>query len=191
VFLRRPSISGAARKRNNVALLELAPPVLARALDLFRLQYRLSTLSHLASIEFLRQRQQRVEQASYDERLIPGARFIFRCMVLEPHPAETDMLSPEFTKGTHRADRSLNPSKRRGEFIDGVRVRRRHARSPAGPYRAPSPGAQARYRKPRPNDKRTSLPAQRQVAFGLAAKSKKRSRCPISIKPGSHIRLRT
>jgi hypothetical protein len=46
-----------------VALLELATPVLARALDPFP-----------TSIEFLRARQQQVELASYDGRLIAGAR---------------------------------------------------------------------------------------------------------------------
>ena len=51
------------------ALLELAPPVLARALDPFPIPPL-----HLSSIEFLRQRQQQVELASYDERLIAGAR---------------------------------------------------------------------------------------------------------------------
>ena len=52
-----------------VALLELAPTVLARALDPFPIPPL-----HLSSIEFLRQRQQQVELASYDERLIAGAR---------------------------------------------------------------------------------------------------------------------
>jgi hypothetical protein len=58
----------------SVALLELAPPVLARALDPFPIPVRTLDALHLASIEFLRQRQQQVELASYDERLIAGAR---------------------------------------------------------------------------------------------------------------------
>jgi len=56
-----------------VALLELAPPVLARALDPFPIPVRTLDALHLASIEFLRHRQQQVELASYDERLIAGA----------------------------------------------------------------------------------------------------------------------
>jgi hypothetical protein len=56
----------------SVALLGLAPPVLARALDPFPI--RTLDALHLASIEFLRERQQQVELASYDERLIAGAR---------------------------------------------------------------------------------------------------------------------
>jgi hypothetical protein len=56
-----------------VALLELAPPVLARALDPFPIPVRTLDALHLASIEFLRQRQQQAELASYDERLIAGA----------------------------------------------------------------------------------------------------------------------
>jgi hypothetical protein len=58
----------------NVALLELAPQVLVRALDPFPIPVRTLDALHLASIEFLRQRQQQVELASYDERLIAGAR---------------------------------------------------------------------------------------------------------------------
>jgi predicted nucleic acid-binding protein len=57
-----------------VALLELAIPVLARALDPFPIPMRTLDALHLASIEFLRVRQQRIELASYDERLIAGAR---------------------------------------------------------------------------------------------------------------------
>jgi hypothetical protein len=57
----------------SVALLELAPPVLARALDSFPIPVRTLDALHLASIEFLRQRQQQIELASYDERLIAGA----------------------------------------------------------------------------------------------------------------------
>jgi predicted nucleic acid-binding protein len=57
----------------SVALLELAPPVLARALDPFPIPIRTLDALHLSSIEFLRQRQQQVELASYDERLLAGA----------------------------------------------------------------------------------------------------------------------
>jgi predicted nucleic acid-binding protein len=57
-----------------VALLELAPQVLARALDPFPVPVRTLDALHLSSIEFLRRHQQQVELASYDERLIAGAR---------------------------------------------------------------------------------------------------------------------
>ncbi len=57
-----------------VALIELAPPVLARALEPFPLPVRTLDGLHLASIEFLRARRQTVELASYDERLLAAAR---------------------------------------------------------------------------------------------------------------------
>lgn len=57
-----------------VALIELAPPVLARALDPFPLPVRALDALHLASIEFLRARGQVIELASYDERLSGAAR---------------------------------------------------------------------------------------------------------------------
>jgi predicted nucleic acid-binding protein len=57
-----------------VALLDLAPTVLARALDPFPIPVRTLDALHLASIEFLRNSQQQVELATYDERLIAGAR---------------------------------------------------------------------------------------------------------------------
>jgi hypothetical protein len=57
-----------------VALLELAPQVIARALDPFPVPVRTLDALHLSSIEFLRRHQQQVELASYDERLIAGAR---------------------------------------------------------------------------------------------------------------------
>lgn len=57
-----------------VALLELSIPVLARALDPFPIPVRTLDALHLASIEFLRLRRQQVQLASYDERLIAGAR---------------------------------------------------------------------------------------------------------------------
>ena len=57
-----------------VALLELAPPVLARALERFPVPVRTLDTLHLASVEFLRARGQTVELASYDERLLGSAR---------------------------------------------------------------------------------------------------------------------
>lgn len=58
----------------HVALIELAPPVLVRALDPFPRPVRTLDALHLASIEFLRARGQIVELASYDERLNAVAR---------------------------------------------------------------------------------------------------------------------
>ncbi len=57
-----------------VALIELASPVLARALEPFPAPVRTLDALHLASIEFLRSRRQAVELASYDERLLAAAR---------------------------------------------------------------------------------------------------------------------
>ena len=57
-----------------VALIELAPPVLARALDPLPIAVRTLDALHLASIEFLRARGQTVALASFDERLLAGAR---------------------------------------------------------------------------------------------------------------------
>lgn len=57
-----------------IALIELAPPVLARALEPFSVAVRTLDALHLSSIEFLRSRRQTVELASFDERLLAGAR---------------------------------------------------------------------------------------------------------------------
>jgi hypothetical protein len=57
-----------------VALIELAPPVLERALAPFPAPVRTLDALHLASIEFLRGRGQFVELASYDDRLVAAAR---------------------------------------------------------------------------------------------------------------------
>lgn len=57
-----------------IALLELAPPVLGRALEAFPVPVRTLDALHLASIEFLRGRGQSVELASYDDRLLAAAR---------------------------------------------------------------------------------------------------------------------
>lgn len=57
-----------------VALLELAPIVLARATEPFPAPVRTLDALHLASIEFLSDRGQAIELASYDDRLIAAAR---------------------------------------------------------------------------------------------------------------------
>ena len=56
-----------------VAFIEMAPPVLARALEPFAVPVRTLDALHLASIEFLRARRQTLELASYDDRLVAAA----------------------------------------------------------------------------------------------------------------------
>jgi predicted nucleic acid-binding protein len=56
-----------------LAFLELDAPVLARALEPFPAPVRTLDALHLASIEFLRAHGQKVELASYDERLRAAA----------------------------------------------------------------------------------------------------------------------
>jgi len=57
-----------------VALLELAAPVVARALEPFPMPVRTLDAVHLASLEFLRGHGQTVRLASYDDRLLTAAR---------------------------------------------------------------------------------------------------------------------
>jgi uncharacterized protein len=57
-----------------IALIELAPPVLLRALDPFPRPVRTLDALHLASIEFLRSQGQAPTLASYDTRLVAAAR---------------------------------------------------------------------------------------------------------------------
>ena len=59
-----------------VALIELARPVLSRALDPFPAPVRTLDALHLASIEFLRGQGQSVALASYDEKLTAVARLL-------------------------------------------------------------------------------------------------------------------
>jgi len=56
-----------------VALIELAAPVLERALEPFPIPVRTLDALHLASIAFLLGRGQTVELASYDDRLLASA----------------------------------------------------------------------------------------------------------------------
>jgi predicted nucleic acid-binding protein len=58
----------------HVALIELAPPVLARALEPFPIPLRTLDALHIASAEFLRERGLTVELASYDEPMLAAAR---------------------------------------------------------------------------------------------------------------------
>lgn len=57
-----------------IALIELAPPILARALDPFPIAVRTLDALHLASLEFLRLRGQVLQLASYDDRQLAVAR---------------------------------------------------------------------------------------------------------------------
>ena len=57
-----------------LALLELTPIVLTRALEAFPTRLRTLDALHLASIEFLRGQGQAVEFATYDERMAGAAR---------------------------------------------------------------------------------------------------------------------
>jgi predicted nucleic acid-binding protein len=57
-----------------LALLELAHPILARALEPFPAPVRTLDALHLASMDFLRTNGQRLELATYDDRLAAAAR---------------------------------------------------------------------------------------------------------------------
>jgi len=59
-----------------IAFLELSAPVLARALEPFPAPVRTLDALHLASLEFLRVRGQKVELASYDDRILVCARLL-------------------------------------------------------------------------------------------------------------------
>lgn len=59
---------------HRLALLELAPPVLVRALEHFPVSVRTLDALHLASIEYLRGQRQDVALASYDARMADAAR---------------------------------------------------------------------------------------------------------------------
>ena len=58
---------------NRVALVEMIPLVLVRALEPFPIPVRTLDALHLASIEFLRRLGQILELASYDDRLLTAA----------------------------------------------------------------------------------------------------------------------
>jgi predicted nucleic acid-binding protein len=65
-----------------LALLELAAPILARALEPFPVPVRTLDALHLASMDFLRANGQAVELATYDDRLSTAA----RAMSIELYP---------------------------------------------------------------------------------------------------------
>ncbi len=56
-----------------LALVELSPPVLARALEPFPGPVRTLDALHLASVEFLRSQNQAIELATYDRRMVEAA----------------------------------------------------------------------------------------------------------------------
>ena len=59
---------------NGVTYVELAPPILARALQPFPLPVRTLDALHLATLDFLHGHGQPIELASYDARLLAAAR---------------------------------------------------------------------------------------------------------------------
>lgn len=59
---------------SRIAVVEMQPAVLQRALDPFPIAVRTLDAIHLASLEFLRTHGQRVTLASYDERMTAAAR---------------------------------------------------------------------------------------------------------------------
>jgi hypothetical protein len=59
---------------DGVTYIELAPPILARALEPFPLPVRTLDALHLATLDFLRGHGQMIELASYDARLVLAAR---------------------------------------------------------------------------------------------------------------------
>jgi hypothetical protein len=59
-----------------IALIELTPAVLVRAIEPFPAPVRTLDALHLASLEFLRNNGQKVELASYDEKMIRCARLL-------------------------------------------------------------------------------------------------------------------
>lgn len=58
---------------HRLAMLELTPPVLARALDPFPVAVRTLDALHLASMDFLRAQGQPIRLAAYDRRLVEAA----------------------------------------------------------------------------------------------------------------------
>jgi predicted nucleic acid-binding protein len=77
IHARKPTRSHADEVRallSRLALIDLAPPVLARALEPFPKPVRTLDALHLASMDFLQKQGQSVTLASYDDRLSTAAR---------------------------------------------------------------------------------------------------------------------
>lgn len=62
--------------RRSVALIEMAPPVLARALEPFPIPLRTLDALHVASLEFLPGHGLTIERASYDKPMPTAARVL-------------------------------------------------------------------------------------------------------------------
>ena len=61
---------------NRIAMIEMVPPVLRRALEPFPAPVRTLDAIHLAAVEFIRAQGASVQLASYDERLVGTARLM-------------------------------------------------------------------------------------------------------------------
>jgi predicted nucleic acid-binding protein len=59
-----------------IAIVEMVPPVLRRALEPFPAPVRTLDAIHLAAIEFIRSQGASLQLASYDERLVGAARLL-------------------------------------------------------------------------------------------------------------------
>jgi predicted nucleic acid-binding protein len=59
-----------------IAIIEMVPPVLRRALEPFPIPVRTLDAIHLAGIEFILSQGASVQLASYDERLVAAARLL-------------------------------------------------------------------------------------------------------------------
>ena len=61
---------------SRIAVIEMVPPVLRRALQPFPVPVRTLDAIHLAAIEFIRNQGASVQLASYDERMVGAARLL-------------------------------------------------------------------------------------------------------------------
>jgi len=61
---------------DEIEFIEMTPEILARALRPFPIQVRTLDALHLASADYLRRQGETIELASYDKRLLAGARAI-------------------------------------------------------------------------------------------------------------------
>jgi uncharacterized protein len=59
-----------------IAIIEMVPPVLRRALEPFPTPVRTWDAIHLAAVEFIRSQGASVQLASYDDRLVGAARLL-------------------------------------------------------------------------------------------------------------------
>ena len=61
---------------SRIALLELSPPVLTRALQAFPVPVRTLDALHLATVDYLHKQGQTIELATYDRRMSDAARMM-------------------------------------------------------------------------------------------------------------------